>query len=198
MDKLKKWLPLIIVAVVLLWGYSSFKGFNNSAVVYQEDAKTAWSNVESSYQRRADLIPNLVNTVKGYASHESETLEAVIKARASATSTKIDASNLTEENMAAYQKAQQGLSGALGRLMVVSEKYPDLKANTNFLELQSQLEGTENRINVERNRFNGLVNNYNKHIKIFPNSMFAGMLNFEEMSRYKSAEGSEKAPEVKF
>jgi LemA protein len=144
------------------------------------------------------LIPNLVNTVKGYAAHESETLEAVIKARASATSTKIDASNLTEENMAAYQRAQQGLAGALGRLMVVAEKYPDLKANTDFLELQSQLEGTENRINVERNRFNALVNTYNKHIKIFPNSVFAGMLNFEEMSRYKSAEGSEKAPEVKF
>ena len=198
MDKLKKWLPLIIVGLFLMWGYGSFKGFNNTAVTYQEDAKTAWSNVESSYQRRADLIPNLVNTVKGYAAHESETLEAVIKARASATSTKIDASNLTEENMAAYQRAQQGLAGALGKLMVVAEKYPDLKANTNFLELQSQLEGTENRINVERNRFNGLVNTYNKHIKIFPNSIFAGMLNFEEMSRYKSAEGSEKAPEVKF
>ncbi len=198
MNKLKKWLPLIIVGIVVLWGYSTFKGFNNSAVIYQEDAKTAWSNVESSYQRRADLIPNLVNTVKGYADHESETLEAVIKARAAATSTKIDASNLTEENMATYQKAQQGLSGALGRLMVVAEKYPDLKANRNFLELQSQLEGTENRINVERNRFNGLVNNYNKHIKVFPNSFFAGMLNFEEMSRYRSAEGSEKAPEVKF
>jgi LemA protein len=198
MDKLKKWLPLIIVGLIIIWGYSTFKGFNNSAVVYQEDAKTAWSNVESSYQRRADLIPNLVNTVKGYASHESETLEAVIKARAAATSTKIDPSNLTAENMAAYQKAQQGLSGALGRLMVVSERYPDLKANQNFLELQSQLEGTENRINVERNRFNGLINMYNKHIKVFPNSMFAGMLNFEEMSRYKSAEGSEKAPEVKF
>ncbi|MEI6864698.1 LemA family protein [Flavicella sp.] len=195
---MKKWLPLIIVGIVVLWGYSTFKGFNNSAVIYQEDAKTAWSNVESSYQRRADLIPNLVNTVKGYADHESETLEAVIKARAAATSTKIDASNLTEENMATYQKAQQGLSGALGRLMVVAEKYPDLKANRNFLELQSQLEGTENRINVERNRFNGLVNNYNKHIKVFPNSFFAGMLNFEEMSRYRSAEGSEKAPEVKF
>jgi len=198
MDKLKKWLPLIIIVLVVLWGYSTFKGFNNTAVEYQEDAKTAWSNVESSYQRRADLIPNLVNTVKGYASHESETLEAVIQARAAATSTKIDPSNLTPENMAAYQKAQQGLSGALGRLMVVSEKYPDLKANQNFLELQSQLEGTENRINVERNRFNGLVNTYNKFIKIFPNSLFAGMLNFDEMSRFKSAVGSEKAPEVKF
>ncbi|WP_152287076.1 LemA family protein [Flavicella marina] len=198
MNNLKKWLPYVVLGVVLLWGYSTFKGFNNTAVTYQEDAKTAWSNVESSYQRRADLIPNLVNTVKGYAAHESETLEAVIKARAAATSTKIDASNLTEENMAAYQKAQQGLAGALGKLMVVAEKYPDLKANQNFLELQSQLEGTENRINVERNRFNGLVNTYNKHIKVFPNSLFAGMLNFGEMSRYKAAEGSEKAPEVQF
>ena len=198
MNSIKKWLPLLIIGVIVLWGYSTFKGFNNTAVVYQEDAKTSWSNVESSYQRRADLIPNLVNTVKGYAAHESETLEAVIKARSEATSTKIDANNLTPEKMAEFQKAQQGLSGALGRLMVIAEKYPDLKANTNFLELQSQLEGTENRINVERNRFNGMVNVYNKHIKTFPNSIFAGWFNFEEMSRYKSAEGSEKAPEVKF
>lgn len=195
---MKKWIPLIVVAVIVLWGYNTFKGFNNTAVSFQEDAKTSWSNVESSYQRRADLIPNLVNTVKGYAAHESETLEAVIKARSEATSTKIDASNLTAEKMQQFQKAQQGLSGALGKLMVIAEKYPDLKANTNFLELQSQLEGTENRINVERNRFNSNVNVYNKHIKMFPNSLYAGWLNFEEMARYKSAEGSEKAPEVKF
>lgn len=195
---MKKWLPLIIVVVIGFLGYNKVKNFNNQAVVYQEDAKTNWANVESSYQRRADLIPNLVNTVKGYAAHESETLEAVIKARSEATSTKIDASNLTAENMAQFQKAQQGLSGALGRLMVIAERYPDLKANTNFLELQSQLEGTENRINVERNRFNTVVGVYNKHIKVFPNSIFAGWFDFEEMSRFKAAEGSEKAPEVQF
>lgn len=195
---MKKWLPLIIVVVLGIWGYSRVKNFNNDAVVYQEDAKTNWANVESSYQRRADLIPNLVNTVKGYAAHESETLEAVIKARSEATSTKIDASNLTAENMVQFQKAQQGLSGALGRLMVIAEKYPDLKANTNFLELQSQLEGTENRINVERNRFNTVVGEYNKYIRVFPNSIFAGWFGFEQMSRFKAAEGSEKAPEVQF
>lgn len=195
---IKKALPYAIVALVLLWAYGSLKGFNNTAVTFQENAKTSWSNVESSYQRRADLIPNLVSTVKGYAEHERETLEAVIKARAEATSTKIDPSNLTPTTLAAYQKAQQGLSGALGRLMVVAERYPDLKANANFLELQSQLEGTENRINVERNRFNNAINVYNKHIKIFPNALFAGWFGFEEMLRYKAMEGSEKAPQVNF
>lgn len=195
---IRKWLPLIILVFVLVLGYSRIKNFNNTAVVYEEDAKTSWSNVESSYQRRADLIPNLVSTVKGYAAHEKETLEAVIKARASATSATIDANNLTPEKMAQFQKAQQGLAGALGKLMVVAERYPDLKANQNFLELQSQLEGTENRINVERNRFNGFVNNYNKFVKIFPNSIFAGWFGFEEMNRFQSSEGSEKAPEVKF
>jgi LemA protein len=195
---IKKWLPLIILVFALVLGYSRIKNFNNTAVVYEEDAKTSWSNVESSYQRRADLIPNLVSTVKGYAAHEKETLEAVIKARASATSATIDANNLTPEKMAQFQKAQQGLAGALGKLMVVAERYPDLKANQNFLELQSQLEGTENRINVERNRFNGFVNTYNKFVKIFPNSIFAGWFGFEEMNRFQSSEGSEKAPEVKF
>jgi LemA protein len=195
---IKKWLPLIILVFVLVLGYSRIKNFNNTAVVYEEDAKTSWSNVESSYQRRADLIPNLVSTVKGYAAHEKETLEAVIKARASATSATIDANNLTPEKMAQFQKAQQGLAGALGKLMVVAERYPELKANQNFLELQSQLEGTENRINVERNRFNGFVNTYNKFVKIFPNSIFAGWFGFEEMNRFQSSEGSEKAPEVKF
>jgi LemA protein len=195
---LKKWIPLLILVLIVVWGYSKIKNFNNTAVVFQEDAKTSWSNVESSYQRRADLIPNLVNTVKGYAAHEKETLEAVISARASATSTTIDANNLTAEKMAQFQKAQQGLAGALGKLMVVAERYPDLKANQNFLELQSQLEGTENRINVERNRFNGFVNNYNKFVKIFPNSIFAGWFGFEEMNRFQSSEGSEKAPAVTF
>ena len=197
---MKKWLiPVIILVVIVFVGYSSVKGFFNTSVNLEENAKTAWSNVESAYQRRADLIPNLVSTVKGYAAHEKETLEGVIKARAAATQTTIDPTNITPENMAAFQKAQEGLSGALSRLLVTVEKYPDLKANQNFLELQSQLEGTENRINVERNRYNGEVNLFNKHIKMFPNNFINNFFgNFEEMTRFEAAEGSEVAPTVEF
>ncbi|MDP5092356.1 MAG: LemA family protein [Polaribacter sp.] len=196
---MKKWLiPVIIIVVVIFGVYSWAKGFNNTAVVLQEDAKTTWSNVESAYQRRNDLIGNLVKTVQGAADFEKETLTQVIEARSKATSTTIDANNLTPENMAQFQQAQTGLSGALSKLLLVVERYPDLKANANFLELQSQLEGTENRINVARDRFNEGVNNYNKHIKVFPNSMLAGMFNFDEMSRYKSNPGSENAPDVNF
>ncbi|MFY9241638.1 MAG: LemA family protein [Polaribacter sp.] len=196
---MKKWLiPVIIIAVLGFAIYSWAKGFNNEAVVLQEDAKTEWSNVESAYQRRNDLIGNLVKTVQGAADFEKETLTQVIEARSKATSTTIDANNLSPENMAQFQQAQQGLSGALSKLLLVVERYPDLKANANFLELQSQLEGTENRINVARDRFNEDVNKYNKHIKIFPNSMLAGMFNFDEMSRFKSNPGSENAPDVNF
>ncbi|MFD1292283.1 LemA family protein [Lutibacter holmesii] len=197
---MKKWLiPVIIIAVLVFVGYKSVKSFYNTSVNLEENAKTAWSNVESAYQRRADLIPNLVSTVKGYAAHEKETLEGVIKARAAATQTTIDPTNITPENMAAFQKAQEGLSGALSRLLVTVEKYPDLKANQNFLELQSQLEGTENRINVERNRYNGEVNLFNKHIKVFPNNIINNFFgNFEEMTRFEAAEGSEVAPTVQF
>ena len=145
---MKKWLLPIILVVIALWAYSAGKGFYNTSVNLKNEAKTKWSNVESAYQRRADLIPNLVSTVKGYAAHEKETLECVIKARAEATQTKIDVDNLTPDKIAAFQKAQSGLAGALGKLMVVVERYPDLKANQNFLELQSQLEGTENMIKV--------------------------------------------------
>jgi len=192
---------LSIIGVIVLIGiilYKSVGGFYNTAITLQEDAKTAWSNVESAYQRRADLIPNLVNTVKGYAKHEKETLEAVIKARASATQTKIDPTNITPEQMAKFQQAQQGLSGALNRLLVTVEKYPDLKADKHFLELQSQLEGTENRIKVERDRFNAKVNEYNKHIKHFPGNLFAGFFGFKEMARFQSEKGAEKAPKVEF
>lgn len=190
---------LIIVGLLVFIGYRSGVGFYNNGVEFEENAKTSWSNVESAYQRRADLIPNLVSTVKGYAEHEKETLEGVINARAKATSTTIDAGNLSAENIQAFQQAQQGLTGALSRLMVVVEKYPDLKANQNFMELQSQLEGTENRINVERNRFNGDVNIFNKHIKKFPNTLWNSFIgNFDEMSRYESAEGSDVAPDVEF
>jgi len=195
----KTWIVLIIIGLIVFAVFSWGKGFYNTGVELEQNAKTSWSNVESAYQRRADLIPNLVSTVKGYASHEKETLEGVIKARATATQTTIDPSSITPEKMAAFQKAQQGLSGALSRLLVTVEKYPDLKANQNFLELQSQLEGTENRINVERNRFNSEVNLFNKHIKKFPNNIlnkFVG--NFKEMSRYESAAGSDVAPKVEF
>jgi len=196
---MKKWLiPGIVIFIVVFGIYNWAKGFNNTAVVLQEDAKTTWSNVESAYQRRNDLIGNLVKTVQGAADFEKETLTQVIEARSKATSTTVNANNLTPENMAQFQQAQTGLSGALSKLLLVVERYPDLKANANFLELQSQLEGTENRINVARDRFNEGVNNYNKHIKVFPNSMLAGIFNFSEMNSYKSNPGSENAPDVNF
>ena len=186
---------LFIIGFLL---YRFFVGFYNTGVIYQEDAKTAWSKVESAYQRRADLIPNLVNTVKGYADHEKSTLEAVIKARASATQTKIDPANITPEQLAKFQQAQQGLSGALSRLLLTVEKYPELKADKHFLELQSQLEGTENRIKVERDRYNDAVNKFNIYIKKFPGNMLAGMFGFKEMARFQSEKGAEKAPKVEF
>ncbi|EMY81986.1 LemA family protein [Psychroflexus gondwanensis] len=196
---MKKWLiPLIVILVVGFGLYSWTKGFNNTAITLQEDAKTSWSNVESAYQRRNDLIGNLVKTVQGAADFERNTLTEVIEARAKATSVNIDAGNLSEESMKQYGQAQGGLNSALSRLLVSVERYPDLKSNQNFMNLQTQLEGTENRINVERNRFNGSVGTYNKHIKVFPNSIFAGWFGFEDMSRYSADEGSEDAKEVEF
>ncbi|MFT6870072.1 MAG: LemA protein [Paraglaciecola sp.] len=196
---MKKWLIPVIVIVVIVYGFYSFgKGFNNTAVVLQEDAKTTWSNVESAYQRRNDLIGNLVKTVQGAADFERNTLTEVIEARSKATSVNINAGDLTPANMAQFQKAQSGLTGALSKLLVSVERYPDLKANANFLELQSQIEGTENRINVARDRFNEGVNNYNKHIKVFPNSFLAGVFNFDAMNRYQANAGSENAPDINF
>lgn len=196
---MKKWLiPLVIIVVIAFGIYNWAVGFNNTAVEHKADAETAWSNVESAYQRRNDLIGNLVKTVQGAADFERTTLTEVIEARAKATSTTIDASNLTPENIAAFQQAQSGLSGALSKLLVSVERYPELKANQNFLELQSQLEGTENRINVERNRYNETVNIYDKHISTFPNKLLAGMFGFDEMPRYKADAGSENAPDVDF
>jgi LemA protein len=196
---MKKWvLPVAIITLLVFAIYSWAKGFNNKAVVLQEDAKTTWSNVESAYQRRNDLIGNLVKTVQGAADFEKSTLTEVINARAKATSTSINVGDLSAANMAQFQQAQAGLSGALSKLLVSVERYPDLKSNANFLELQSQLEGTENRINIARDRFNEGVNNYNKHIKIFPNSVLAGLFNFDEMTRYKSNSGSENAPDINF
>ena len=196
---MKKWLiPVIIIAVIVLGGYSWGKGFNNTAVELKESATKAWGDVESSYQRRNDLIGNLVKTVQGAADFERTTLREVIEARAKATSTTIDAGNLTAENIAQFQQAQSGLSGALSKLLVSVERYPDIKANQNFLELQAQLEGTENRINVARDRFNEAVEPYNKHIKTFPNMLLAGLFNFDEMNYYKADAGSENAPDVDF
>jgi LemA protein len=196
---MKKWLiPLIIILVVGIGIYQWAVGFNNTAVEYEANAKTAWSNVESSYQRRNDLIGNLVKTVQGAADFERGTLTDVIEARAKATSTTIDANNITAEQLAAFQEAQTGLSSALSRLLVTVERYPELKANQNFLELQTQLESTENRINVERNRYNEAVNTYDIHTTKFPNKVLAGWFGFEEMPRYQADPGSEQAPDVDF
>lgn len=188
---------LIIVGVILaivIFIASSYNGL----VSKNEDAKTSWSNVESSYQRRNDLIGNLVKTVQGAADFERGTLTDVIEARSKATSVTIDPTNISPDQLAQFQKAQDGLSGALSRLLVSVERYPELKANQNFLELQSQLEGTENRINVARDRFNETVNVYNKDTKTFPSVLFAKAFGFNEMARFQAEEGAEKAPDVNF
>ena len=195
---MKKWMPLIIIVALILIGLNWGVGVNNMLVEKQGLAQAQWANVESSYQRRNDLIGNLVKKVQGAADFERNTLKEVIEARAKATSTTIDASNLTAENMAQFQQAQSGLSGALSKLLVSVERYPELKANQNFLELQTQLEGTENRINVERNRFNGLAGDYNITIKKVPTNIIAGLRGFDGMALYKSDAGSENAPDVEF
>ena len=196
---MKKWLiPLIIIAAIVFGVCKWAVGFNNTAVEHEANAKTSWSNVESSYQRRNDLIGNLLNTVKGAADFEKTTLTQVIEARAKATSTTIDPSNITPENLATFQQAQSGLSGALSRLLVTVERYPELKANQNFLDLQNQLEGTENRINVARDRYNQAVNTYDIFTSKFPNKILAGWFGFDEMARYKADPGAEQAPEVDF
>lgn len=194
----KSWIVIGVIVVLVFIIYRLFAGSYNNMVSKEEDVKSQWAQVENSYQRRSDLIPNLVSTVKGYAEFEKSTLTEVIQARASATSMKIDANNLSPENIAKFQQAQDGLSGALSRLLVSVEKYPDLKANQNFLELQSQLEGTENRIAVERGRFNDMVQSYNKYVRSFPNNIFAGFYGFGQKGYFQAVAGSEKAPEVKF
>ena len=196
---MKKWLiPLLIIVAVLLGIYWMTAGVNNEAVVRQEDARTAWSNVESSYQRRNDLIGNLVNTVQGAAEFERNTLTDVIEARSQATSINVDAENMTEEQIQQFQQAQGQVSSALSRLLVTVERYPQLKATENFQQLQSQLEGTENRINVARNRYNEAVNEYNKYIRVFPNNIVTGWFGFDRMPLYEADAGAEDAPEVEF
>ena len=194
--KISKSLIGIIAAVVIIggWAVSSY----NSMVGEQEKATTAFANVQSAYQRRADLIPNLVETVKGYAAHEKETLEGVVNARSKATQMTVDPENLTPEKLQEYQKAQGELGAALGRLIAISESYPDLKANENFRDLQVQLEGTENRINEARNKFNEVVQQYNVVIRSFPKNLLAGIFGFDKMTKFEAEAGAEKAPQVKF
>ena len=185
---------IAVIAIAAIWGISAYNGL----VKMDESVNTAWSNVENQYQRRADLIPNLVNTVKGYATHEKETFEAVVSARSKATQMTIDPENLTPEKLQEYQKAQGEIGAALGRLLAITENYPELKANENFKELQAQLEGTENRISVERRNFNEVARTYNTSIRTFPKSILAGMFGFDKRPYFEAEEGANKAPEVKF
>lgn len=187
---------IVLIAVASAFLFSSC-GYNKM-VQLDEQTTSQWSQVENVYQRRADLIPNLVNTVKGYAAHEQQTLEGVIEARSKATSVNVDASKLTPQTLQQFNQAQEGLSSALSRLMVVVERYPDLKANQNFRDLQAQLEGTENRIAVERKKFNDVTQSYNSYIRKFPQVIYAGWFGFEKKSYFEAQAGAEKAPEVQF
>lgn len=196
---MKKGLIVLVVLVVVAIGfYSFFKGTYNTMVTMQEGVSASWSNVENQYQRRSDLIPNLVNTVKGYAAHESQTLEAVTEARANATKITLSVDNMNEESLKKFNQAQGEVSSALSKLLAVSESYPDLKANQNFLELQSQLEGTENRISTERKRFNEVVQGYNSYVRNFPRNIIASMFGFEPKPYFAAEAGAETAPKVEF
>lgn len=187
-------ITLVVIGLVAIWGISGY----NSLVSSDEEAQTKWADVETQYQRRADLIPNLVNTVKGYAAHESETLQAVVEARAKATSVSIDPSNMSAEQIANFQKAQDGVSSALSKLLVTVEKYPDLKANENFKELQAQLEGTENRISVARRDYNDASRQYNTSLRSFPKNILASLFGFEKRAYFEAQTGTERAPSVQF
>ena len=184
----------VVILVIALWGISGYNGL----VSMDEEVNGKWANVETQYQRRSDLIPNLVSTVKGYAKHESQTLEAVMAARSQATQVKIDPSNCTPQQLAQYQKAQGDVTNALGKLLAITENYPDLKANENFLQLQAKLEGTENRITVERKTFNEVAQTYNSAIRQFPGNILAGMFGFERKPYFEAESGAEKAPKVEF
>ena len=185
---------LAVVVILVIWAVSVYNGL----VTMDENVSGQWANVETQYQRRADLIPNLVNTVKGYATHEKETLEGVVAARSQATQIKVDAADLTPEKLAEYQKAQGAVTSALGKLLAITENYPDLKANQNFLELQAQLEGTENRITEARKRYNEAVQDYNVLIRKFPNNLFAGMFGFSKKEKFEASSGASEAPKVEF
>jgi LemA protein len=193
---MKKWITIGIVLILIVIIYELFAGSYNNMVNKDEEVSQQWAQVENQYQRRMDLIPNLVSTVKGYADFEKSTLTAVIEARASATQVKVDPKNLTPESLQKFQEAQGQLGSALGRLLVVAEQYPNLKANENFLELQSQLEGTENRITVERNKFNQAAKDFNIYIRRFPQNILAGMYGFKNKAYFEADKGAEKAPDV--
>jgi LemA protein len=195
---MKRFLPWIIVAVVIIGIYSWVKGINNTAVTLNQTVEQSWGDVQTAYQRRNDLIGNLVNTVKGAADFEKSTLTAVIEARAKATAVTIDPTNISPEQLAAFNSAQSGVSSSLSKLLVSVERYPDLKANANFLKLQDELASTENQILTARTRFNEAVMPYNTHIKTFPNSMFAGMFGFKDKAYFQAVTGAEKPVEVKF
>ena len=189
------WIVILgVVAIAIIWGVGRY----NAIITAEENVDTAWAQVENQYQRRADLIPNLVETVKGYAAHESETLEDVVTARAKATQVVVDPTNATAEQLAAFQAAQGELTQALGRLMALSENYPDLKASQNFSALQSQLEGTENRITVARNNFNEVARHFNTLIRRFPTNLIANTMNAEKRPYFEANEGAEQAPQVQF
>lgn len=188
------WITLAVVAVVVVWGVSTYNGF----VTRGEKVENAWSQVENQYQRRLDLIPNLVNTVKGYAAHEQQTFEAVVAARAQATQVVVDADSLTPEKLAEYNKAQGEVGAALGRLMAIGEAYPELKASNNFMELQAQLEGTENRIAVARKDFNEAVRAYNVKTKRFPSNLIANLFGYDQKAYFDATAGAENAPVVEF
>lgn len=194
----KKFIPIIIVVAIVVILVAWAVGAYNGLVIKDENCSKQWSKVESQYQRRMDLIPNLVNTVKGYASHEEATLLKVIEARNQASQVKVDAENMTQEQLNEFQKSQENLSSAIRGLNIVVEQYPDLKANQNFLELQSQLEGTENRIAVERQRYSDVVNEYNTSVRRFPNSIFASIFGFDKKPYFESQTGAENAPKVEF
>ena len=187
-------IAIVAVAIIVFWAIGTYNGL----VKEQQKVEESWAQVENVYQRRADLIPNLVSTVKGYAKHEKETLEGVVQARANATSVKIEASNLDEASLKKFQNAQGELSAALGKLLAVREAYPELKANENFRDLQAQLEGTENRITVERRKFNEVAREYNTSIRTFPKNIFAGMFGFQTKPYFQAEAGAEKAPKVSF
>ena len=194
----KSYIVLIVAAVVLLGGFAWVKNVYNTLVVSDEYVQSSWSQVENVYQRRADLIPNLVSTVKGYAAHESETLEGVVAARAKATQVTVNPADLTPEALARYNAAQGDLSSALGKLLMIQENYPDLKANQNFLDLQAQLEGTENRIATERMKFNDAVKAFNTGIRRFPDNIIASIFGFEKKGYFEAKDGADVAPVVEF
>ncbi len=194
----KKWITIGIIILAVFLVYNFFSGKYNNMVAMEENVNTQWSNVETQYQRRYDLIPNLVNTVKGFAEQEREVLTGVTEARAKASSIQIDPANLNENTLQQFQQAQGQLNSALSRLLVTVERYPDLKSNQNFLELQAQLEGTENRIAVSRQRFNTSAQEYNTYIRSFPNNTLAGMYGFDRKPLFEADQGAENAPKVEF